>query len=64
MKEGYLRLRTGSLKFNKAALDNKQRALVLTWYADTEVLNVVAMRVVVLRLSWPPIQWLNAFTEA
>jgi len=64
MKGGQsLRLRTAPLKFNAIRFNRNPPAVVLTWYADTEVINIFLIRIAVLRLAWPPVLWDTAFTS-
>ena len=37
--------------------------LFLTWSAETEVSNVLFWRVLVLKLAWPPVVWLECFCD-
>jgi len=63
MKEGQkLSLRTGPLKFNAIRFNKKPPGVVLTWYADTEVVNVSRIRVVFFTVAWPFLRWETAFT--
>ena len=63
MKEGQkLSLRTGPLKFNAIRFNWKPPGVVLTWYADTEVVNVSRIRIIAFLLAWPPLRWETAFT--
>lgn len=64
MQEGQkLTLMTGPLKFNALRFSRKPPAAVLTWYGETEVVNIFRIRIVVLKLAWPPVHWENAFTS-
>ncbi len=62
-EEQNLRLLTGSLNFNAIRFNRKPPGVVLTWYADTEVVNIFLVRIVVFRLAWPPLLWDTAFTS-
>lgn len=37
--------------------DSEARGLVFAWRGDTGLANLVALRLVVVALSWPPIRW-------
>jgi hypothetical protein len=52
-----------AFKFNRISLDKPSKALVLTWFAETEVSNVVAIRVVTIRLRKPPISIFEGFID-
>lgn len=64
MQERKLRLKTDKLQFNRLAFDWKAKAAVFTWYADTEVPNIALVRIVVVRLGWPPVKVETCFTDA
>lgn len=61
MQERILRLKTGDLEFTGMALENK--AILLCWVAETEVQNIILMRLVTIRWSWPPVKCVTAFTD-
>ncbi|GAI95437.1 unnamed protein product [marine sediment metagenome] len=62
MQERNLRLKTGDLVFTGIYLDNK--AIVLGWGAETEAPNIILMRIITIRWSWPPVKSITAFTDA
>jgi len=62
MQERNLHLKTGDLVFSGIFLDNK--TIVLGWVAETEVQNIILMRLVTIRWSWPPVKCVTAFTDA
>ena len=40
----------------------EDKAICFVWRAETEVRNVLWLRLVILRLGWPPIRHIEAFT--
>lgn len=60
MQDRYLRLKTGDFEFRGIYLDNK--AIVLSWVAETEVQNIILMRLITIRWHWPPVKCVEAFT--
>ena len=63
MEKRKLCLDTGPLKFFGAERDKPNRAVAFFWMAETEVPNIILMRIIVLRLRWPPIKWVTMFTD-
>lgn len=61
MQERYLRLKTGDLEFRGIFLDNK--AIVLGWVAETEVQNMMLMRLITIKWRWPPVKCVEYFTN-
>ena len=39
----------------------EDKAICLVWRAETEVRNVLWVRLIILRLGWPPIRHIEAF---
>ena len=62
MQERCLNLKTGDLQFSGIYLENK--AIVLGWVAETEVQNIILMRLVTIKWRWPPVKCVTAFTDA
>ena len=56
-----INLRTGKSRFGGILFDRKSRQLFIRWFAPTEVSNIIWAFMLVFRLRWPPIRWLNAF---
>lgn len=50
-----LRLRVGPAEFG-IACSWRDRAIILSWVAETEVHNLMWIRIVVFKLAWPPIR--------
>ncbi len=42
----------------------EERAFALNWWGDTHTRNIVWTRFVFLRLAWPPVKKVSAFTYA
>jgi hypothetical protein len=61
MGERKLHLYTGDLEFKGIALDRANRAIVLKWEAETELMNVLWVRLVVVCLGFPFLRWVSAF---
>lgn len=61
MQERILRLKTGDLEFRGIWLDNK--AIVLGWVAETEVQNIILMRLITIKWRWPPVKCVTSFTD-
>lgn len=40
----------------------EDKAICFCWRAETEVRNVLWMRIITLKLAWPPIRHVEAFT--
>jgi hypothetical protein len=51
------------LEFNRATIDKPSKALVLSWHAETEVQNILLLRVVTLRLRWPLVRVVTCFID-
>lgn len=62
MQERNLSLKTAKLEFTGIHVDNK--AIVLGWVAETEVQNIILMRLVTIKWRWPPVKCITAFTDA
>lgn len=45
----------------KVALSRRHRAILLCWTAETELPNVLWVRLIVLRFGWPPVNHIEAF---
>ncbi|MBA7651753.1 hypothetical protein ES703_59572 [subsurface metagenome] len=41
----------------------RDRAIILSWVAETEAPNLIWMRMVVFKLGWPPIRHVVNFTD-
>jgi hypothetical protein len=50
-----LLLRALPFQFNRIEFDRKHKALVLSWIAETEAINIVAVKMMTIRPAWPPI---------
>jgi len=61
MQERYLRLKTGDFEFTGIFLDNK--TIVLGWVAETEVQNIILMRIITIKWSWPLVKCVTCFTD-
>lgn len=61
MKDRCLALKVGPSKFSGVSYDSILRGLVFGWQAETEVPNVVYLRLFCLALRWPPVSWPSAF---
>jgi len=59
--ERKLCLKTGGLAFTGIHLDNK--AIVLGWVAETEIQNVILIRILTIKGRWPPVKCVTAFTD-
>lgn len=54
----------GPYEFSGVYLDKKvARGLVFTWYAETNITNIVKMTFLVIGFSWPPIRWSSYFLD-
>jgi len=62
MQERNICLKTAKLEFTGIHLDNK--TIVLGWVAETEVQNIILMRLVTIKWSWPLVKCVTAFTDA
>lgn len=62
MQERYLRLKTGPVAF-RFSLDWKERAIILSWVAETEAPNLVWIRLITIKWRWPPMRCVAAFTD-
>ena len=51
----------GRAEFGGITLDWKDKELLLGWFAETPFKNVVWVRLIQLRLGWPPIGYLCGF---
>jgi len=60
--ERKLRLLVGPSEFG-ITCSWRDKAIILAWVAETEAPNVIWMRMVVLKLSWPPIRHVATFTD-
>jgi hypothetical protein len=61
IKEQTLCLEIGSPVFD-LFVSKIDRAIIASWKAQTEVNNVLWMRLIVIRLGWPPIRCITCFT--
>ena len=59
--EQKLKLYTEPLQFAGLYFDKKARGIVLAWRADTEVPNIVWLRLLIIGFTWPPIRLAEAF---
>ncbi|MFA4836773.1 MAG: hypothetical protein WC749_11975 [Dehalococcoidia bacterium] len=57
-----IRLLTDRAQFGGVVLDRPSRQLLFKWFARTEMRNVIWVCLVVFRLGWPPVRWIEAFT--
>ena len=62
MQKRYLRLKTGPLEFTGISLENK--VIALAWVAETELQNIILMRLVTIGWRWPPVKCVTVFTNA
>ena len=44
-------------------LSRRDRALVLSWAAETEAPHILWVRGVTLKIGWPPLHWVSGFTD-
>lgn len=58
-----LRLAYEPLQFTGVAFDKPNKTLVFCWIAETEVSNIILIRLLALRLRFPPIKIVTAFTD-
>ena len=47
-----------SLEFSR-----KDRAIIISWVAGTSAPNIVWVRIVSIKWSWPPVRWVICFTD-
>ncbi len=59
--ERKLKLARGKPMFAGLQWDNQLKGLVLGWGADTEVANVVWIRLITISFRWPPVRFFEAF---
>lgn len=45
------------------SIRRSRRGLILAWVAETEAPNILWVRVVTLKIGWPPLHWVSGFTD-
>ena len=55
-------LRKGPVSFG-ADFYWREATIVLGWVAETSAPNMVWMRIISIKLGWPPVRWVTAFTD-
>jgi len=61
--ERKLRLAIGKPFFLGPQWDSKLKGIVLAWGGETEVANMLWIRLVTISFRWPPIRVYEAFTD-
>jgi len=63
MQKRKLLLKRGPKTFH-LSLAWKDKAIILSWVAETEVRNLVWTRLCTIKWRWPPVKCVTAFTDA
>lgn len=61
--EGKLRLAIGKPFFLGPQWDSKLKGIVLAWGAETEVANLLWIKLMTISFRWPPIRVYESFTN-
>jgi len=46
------------------SLDWEDKAIILSWVAETSAPNLVWMRLITIKWRWPPVKCVTTFTDA
>jgi hypothetical protein len=61
--ERKLRLEVSTEKTFSLEFSRSDRALILSWVAETSAPNIVWMRLITIKWRWPPIMCVTCFTD-
>jgi hypothetical protein len=61
--ERKLSLEVDKEKVFSFVFSRSDRAIIISWVAETSVSNMVFLRMITIKWRWPPVKWITCFTD-
>ena len=58
-----VKLWTGKAEFGGVVLNRKKKQIILQWFAETEIRDMIYMHLLIFRLGWPPVRRIQGFVN-